>query len=116
MPDFTIEYARTCASNESWETEVPSSRPGQPPYKVCLERLWGALEQAFMCQYGFTCTCPDFVKRSGPKGRHCKHIAAVEASGKHCGWNAELEPFAVANADDTCPDCGGETSVHRVAV
>jgi hypothetical protein len=110
MPDLTIETAATCATNEDWETTVPSS-DGKSTYTVRFGRLYGRDALRQMCQNGYTCTCQGFKIRGT-----CKHVTAVEKSGKRCGWNAALEPFVKPREDGKCPCCGGEVTYHRVGV
>lgn len=109
MPDLTIESAWTCATNERWETTVEGSK-GET-YRVAWERLYGAQAARVGAQFGWTCSCKGF----GFRGT-CRHVDAVEAEGKRCGWNAHLEPTEEPDENGCCPGCGGNLVAYRVAV
>lgn len=102
MPEFTVATVRCCRTNFQWEKNVISK---DNTYTVRWEHLFGNAET----QYGWTCTCEGYKFR-----KNCKHITQVE--NLRCGWNQELEPTLNANTDGSCPQCGGPTSVVRIAV
>jgi hypothetical protein len=106
MPDFITMYARVCATNLHWQKEVEGSGN---TYTV----RFGFMPYPHETQYDWSCTCPAY-KRG--RGKYCKHIEKVREAKERCGWNAELEPTAQANPDDTCPCCGGPTEVIPVGV
>ncbi len=104
MPDLMIVHARVCASARHWEKKVAGSH-GET-YTVRYGEVYGK-----PYSHGWTCTCPSFKFR-GP----CKHILRVQ--GERCAWGegAFMGDFEEANADGSCPKCGGETFVIRVGV
>ena len=104
MTDFTTHAHRWCSSNEHYSEKVAGSKPGVE-YTV----TYGKTPRG-PYQYGWSCTCPSFKHRGG----ECKHIKAVKPNHCRYGWEASCgspAPFE----DDTCPSCGGETSVISVA-
>ena len=68
-----------------------------------------------LVDHDWSCTCKAYQYGSG----YCKHIEAVVAGDKRCGWNAELEPSAEPARDDggnpICPDCGAPVAARQVA-
>jgi hypothetical protein len=109
MPDLTIEIAWTCKTNVYWETNVMGSQL----YYVTWRQ--GPRPEAD-AMYGWHCSCPAYQYGHG---KYCKHIEAVIAEGKRCGWNAELDPTAqcdIANFEPFCPQCGGEVISFKVGV
>ncbi len=107
MSDLSLETAYTCLTNYGWQTIVTGS--GDKTYAV----RWQHMPPNHECQYDWTCTCDSY--KFG-RGKYCKHIATVKASGMRCGWNGELEPTLKPKEDGTCPCCGGETRTERVGV
>ena len=99
MPDFNIEYARWCSSNEYWEKDIDGK------YTVRFEATPGG-----QYQRDYTCTCPAFKYRPG----YCKHIDAVMS--EHCQYGWEASAGSPIEMGKECPSCGGETSVVRYAV
>ena len=107
MPDLSIEYAVTCASNIDWGPVEVESSNGKSAYNVS----WGRNSDSNDALFGWHCECKGFQYRGT-----CRHMKQVEASGKRCGWNGTLEPGLSTGINDSCPDCGGETMVFKVAV
>lgn len=101
---LSIEFARTCNSNYSFRRNVPGSHANM--YNV----TWEPTPNGDV-QYGWHCDCKAFEYGGG---KLCKHILQVK--DERCGWNAELDTTAQADASDMCPECGFETSVERVVV
>ena len=101
-----IQYNQVCSSNLSWRKEVKGSK-GET-YEVHFGPSHGPY------QYDWECSCPAF--KYG-RGKHCKHIE--QAKKEKCDWNKEgcyTGSDLKANPDGTCPKCGGETEVIKVAV
>lgn len=105
MPDLTIEYNRVCSSNIQWSKQVIGSK--------------GEIYEVYFGDHGFgsldwSCSCPAYQYG---KGKACKHILAAQK--EKCDWNymgTYTGSSAQANPDGTCPKCGGETQVIKVAV
>jgi len=105
MPDFIIEYNRVCAANLHFHKEVKGSK--------------GEIYHVYYGDHGFgyltwSCSCPAYKYGHG---KDCKHILAVQK--EKCCWNEEgtyTGSNLQANADHTCPECGGPTEVIKVAV
>ena len=110
MPDLTRMFAWTCCTNTSWDIEIPGSKGAW--YKVAF----GHMPATHPVQYDWTCTCKAYQYGGG---KYCKHIEAVKAAKKRCGWNAELEPTAqvlTRDGENVCPHCGGPVESIQVAV
>jgi hypothetical protein len=75
MPDLTTEYFYHCESCEHFSTKVQGSKEYTVSYGQTPRGPY---------QYDYHCTCDAF--KFG-KGKPCKHIEEVKASGKHCNWN-----------------------------
>jgi hypothetical protein len=113
MPDFNIETAWTCATNNYWEKPVKGSKGDL--YVV----HWGRLSEARImetgAQHGWQCTCRGYQFRGT-----CRHISQVKDGGERCGWNSEMEPTAECahdgDGEPCCPECGGSVRAMRVAV
>jgi hypothetical protein len=107
MPDLTVHTAWTCATNQNFTLEVPSSS-GTDTHKVS----WQPLEPEATTQYGPHCTCKGFQVR-----KTCRHIKEMES--QRCGWNAELEPSVdsvyTALGNPRCPQCAGLVIAVEVA-
>jgi hypothetical protein len=103
MPDLTIEFRYTCASNISWATTMIGSTGNE--YIVSYHG------DAFN---PWQCTCPGFTYR-----KTCKHVKAAEK--KRCGWAWEafcgdhMEPKE-GPTGKLCPVCNGEVQIIRVGV
>ena len=106
MPDLTIEHIRTCKQNTFFSTKIAGSKGKVYEVQFC-ETPQGPY------QYGWYCTCPDFVYR---KNDNCKHIQQAKTMKCSWNWGAWMGNHADANPDGTCPECGGETTVIRVGV
>ncbi len=106
MPDFMIQHVRTCKQNIFFTTKIRGSKGKTYEVTFC-EGTRGPY------QYGWRCECADFVYR---KNDNCKHIQ--QAKEKKCCWgeDAFMGNNTEANPDGSCPECGGETQVIRVAV
>lgn len=106
MPDLMIEHIRTCKQNLFFSTKIKGSSGKTYDVTYC-ETPRGPY------QYGWHCTCPDFVFN---KNHNCKHIK--KAKDLKCDWNWEawMGSHAEPNPDKTCPKCGGETTVIRVGI
>jgi len=106
MPDLMIEYIRTCKKNTFFTTKIAGSNGKSYEVTYC-ETPNGPY------QYGWHCTCADFVFR---KNTDCKHIK--QAKELKCNWNCDawMGNRSEANPDNTCPECGGETIVIKVGV
>ena len=104
MTDFTTHAHRWCATNEHYSETVEGSKGAS--YTVTYGRT-----PRGPYQYGWSCTCPSF--KFG-KGKECKHIAAVKPNRCAHGQDAVIGSPAHYD-DDTCPSCGGETTVIQVA-
>lgn len=105
MPDFDIHVYYHCNSAEHFSTEIHGSKT----YTVTYGPSRG------MYEYDYSCTCDSF--KFG-KGKPCKHIKQVKASGKHCAWMQFTEGGKPVDKDGMkfCPKCGSEVSVARYAV
>lgn len=98
MPDLTIEYFYHCQSAECFSTEVEGNNGKK--YKVS----YGETPRG-PYQYDYHCTCDAF--KFG-KGKPCKHIKQVKASGEHCKWMQFTDGGEVVRKDGeaVCPKCG----------
>ena len=103
MPDFIIQYNQVCASNLYWSKKVKGSK--------------GEVYEVYFGDHGFgsldwSCSCPAYKYRR----KDCKHILAAQKD--KCDWGKEAfcGNQTKANIDNTCPKCGGETEVIKVAV
>lgn len=105
MPDFNIEAFYHCITAERFRTEVMGSKK----YVVEFGPSHGQYE------YDYSCTCHSF--KFG-KGKPCKHIEKVKASGKRCGWMQFIDGGTPVEKDGhkVCPKCGDDVSVARHAV
>ncbi len=106
MPELTIEHIRTCKQNLYYSVVIEGSKGNK--YDVIYgESVNGPY------QYNWQCSCADYLYRHN---NNCKHIQ--QAKRMKCEWNVEafMGCHAEANIDNTCPKCGGETSVIRVGV
>jgi len=103
MPDFTIENYYVCQTAEDFQTEVKGSKGA---YKVTYGIVYGK-----DTMYGWECTCKAF---QFGKGKPCKHITQVKASGERCGWMQQFD--GDEPKDGKCPKCGKPVTVVRVAV
>lgn len=97
MPDLTVEYHYHCESCRYFRTEVKGSKG---TYTV----TYGETPRG-PYQYDYHCTCDAF--KFG-KGKPCKHIEQVKASGQHCNWNQFIDGGQPAEKDGEkcCPKCG----------
>jgi hypothetical protein len=103
MTDFNLQTSRWCSTNEHYVEVVPGSKGAK--YTV----RYGTTPQG-PYQYGWSCTCPAFKF----KGGDCKHIKAVESN--RCAHGHDACMGSPSPMGETCPECGSETSVIRVAV
>ena len=100
MGDMTRHAWRWCSENVRFEQEVPGSK-GET-YSVRYGRT-----PTGRYQYGWTCTCKAFKFR----GR-CKHIEACKPL--RCTEGRDAVVGSPTPMGDTCPRCGGSTSVVEV--
>lgn len=103
MGDMTYHTARWCKSNEDWTRIV---RSGDKQYVVRFDNRNHRNERV---QYDFSCSCPSYKYR----GAYCKHIMQVKHECCRYGWEAGMG--SPVDMGDTCPRCGGETSVVSYA-
>jgi hypothetical protein len=101
MADMTFHTARWCNSNETWSRIVKSSDES----KQYVVRFDSTNHKNPHVQNDFSCTCPAYLYR----GSYCKHIIAVKHECCRYGWQASMG--SPVDMGDTCPQCGGETSV-----
>lgn len=104
MPDLTIEAYYHCQSAENWQTQVPAS-DGKGSYTVRWDRTSHLMQRE--TQYAYSCTCKAYQHG---KGKPCKHIEQVKASGAHCNWMEFIHGGEVgwdASGNPVCPRCGG---------
>lgn len=110
MGDLSIESFWACNSNENFSTEVRSS-DGRKEYKVKFGRVFNA-----RVQYDWSCSCDSF--KFG-RGKYCKHIQQVQASGKYCGWNQQIDggtPVEDKPGELKCPKCKDSVFAFRAGV
>jgi hypothetical protein len=107
MPDLTTTYQWHCASAESWLMPVKGSRGDD--YTI----LWNKVSHRNQenVQYDYSCDCKAYEFGNG---KHCKHIKAAIASGKHCNWMQFTDGGEVVekNGEHSCPECG--ENVHSM--
>lgn len=104
MTDMTTRTGRWCSSNESWTRIVKGS--GDNTYTVRFDKHHHKNRHV---ENDFSCTCPAYRY----KGSYCKHIMQVKHECCRYGWQAAMgDPVDMG---DTCPQCGGTTTVISVA-
>ena len=112
MPDLTIEYIRTCASNCYWQKNVTGSKGNV--YTVTYGPVHGG-----PYSHGWECTCQGFKfgkKRDKDGLKTCSHIESVKPFKCSWNWEACMGNHAKTGKNDTCPECGGPTEVIKVGV
>jgi len=105
MPDLTTEYYYHCDTAEYWETEVQGSSGA---YTVRWDNISHKNRDV---QYDYSCTCWAYKKG---RGKHCKHIKQVIASGDHCKWMqfTDGDEPVEKDGEKACPKCG--SPVHSM--
>jgi len=107
MPDLTIEHYRWCQANEYWQEDVEGSKGAV--YTVTFRPRQNIETD------GWHCTCPGFQFR-----RACKHVAAAEKKkcdyGLSAAWGSPEPDDSWVGEEHCCPQCGGPSSIVRVAV
>jgi hypothetical protein len=108
MPDFDVQVHFHCTSAESFEAEVPSSKPGKT-HKVVL-----GYSRHGNCKFDWSCDCKGFKFR-----KTCSHIKKAKESEDYCGWQGFVhggDPIQNAEGEFRCPKCGDEAIPLRYAV
>lgn len=102
MPDFTWHLSQFCGQRDRMVTKsVPS---GSNPDRAYTTTVFGATGPA-------DCTCPGWKYH-----QKCKHVDAVRA--EICDWDSEHDEVGQTlqqNVNCTCPKCGAETELQKVA-
>jgi hypothetical protein len=100
MPDLTTETRRICKGNTFWQKRVAGSQGDT--YTV----LWGPTPGG-PYQYGWHCDCKGFQFRQS-----CKHVAAAEL--ERCTAGEDAFAGGPGLDSETCPKCGGETTIIQI--
>lgn len=103
MADLNVHAWRWCATNEHYEETVEGSKGAT--YTV----TYGKTPRG-PYQYGWSCTCPQHKFRGG----ECKHIKV--AKDNRCAHGQDAVIGSPTEMGETCPACGGPTSVILVGV
>lgn len=97
MPDLITQVYFHCTSAENFEIKIQSTNK---TYTVSY-----GYSPKGKVEYEYSCDCPSY--KFG-KGKYCKHIEQVKASGQHCCWTQFIDGGKpVKNKDQYfCPKCG----------
>lgn len=107
MPDLDVVYMWHCITYENFETTVPSS-DGKSSYVVRFDQYHHRNQRDTVCDW--SCTCKAYEVG---KGKYCKHINSVIASGVRCGWSQFMgggDAMPDAHGVYHCPKCHGPVS------